>query len=119
MPEQFRIATLGEPRAPWRDSYAEAMADAKALELASYDRSRREWFLAVPVEMQRRGAKEHPEPRRRDRHRAGWTDDDIAELRALACSGENAPMIARRMGRTAEAISKKARELGVALIRSR
>lgn len=31
------------------------MADALALELASWDDSQREWYLAVPVELQSKG----------------------------------------------------------------
>jgi hypothetical protein len=56
VPEQFRIAVFGRPRAPWRNSFEAAKADAIALELASWDASRREWFLAVPVEVQSRNA---------------------------------------------------------------
>lgn len=51
---RFRITVFGEPRAPWRDSWAEAMEDAIRLELASWDASKREHFLAVPVGMERR-----------------------------------------------------------------
>jgi hypothetical protein len=56
MTERFRITVFGRPRSPWRDSDEEAMADAVALELASWDASRREWFLAVPVSLQSRRA---------------------------------------------------------------
>jgi len=56
MAERFRISVFGRPRSPWRDSQAEAMADAIALELASWDESRREWFLAVPVRLDVRRA---------------------------------------------------------------
>lgn len=52
--EQVRIAVFGRPRAPWRNSVEEAKADAIALELASWDASKREWFIAVPVEFQSR-----------------------------------------------------------------
>jgi hypothetical protein len=38
----------------------EAMADAIQMELASWDASRREWFLAVPVALQ--GAKSRAAP---------------------------------------------------------
>ncbi len=51
MTPRYRIATFGRPRSPWRDSIEEAMADAIKLDLASWDASRREWFIAVPVEM--------------------------------------------------------------------
>ena len=52
MGEKVRVVVFGRPRAPWRSSHEEAMADAIALELASWDASRREWFLAVPVGIQ-------------------------------------------------------------------
>lgn len=52
MAKRYRITTFRQPRAPWRDTAEEAMSDAVKLELASWDASRREWFLAVPVEMQ-------------------------------------------------------------------
>lgn len=53
MPDRYRITTFGRPRAPWRDSVDEAMQDAIALELASWDESKREWYLAVPVGLER------------------------------------------------------------------
>lgn len=57
MTVQYRIAVFGQPRSPWRFSTDEAMADAVALELASWDESEHEWFLAVPVELVMRKAK--------------------------------------------------------------
>lgn len=47
----YRIEVVGEARSPWRSTPSEAMADAVALDLASWDGSRREHFLAVPVHM--------------------------------------------------------------------
>lgn len=55
----YRIETFGEPRSTWRTSPAEAMADAIALDLASWDEVRQQHFLAVPVDMRVR----RPEPR--------------------------------------------------------
>lgn len=52
MGDRFRITTFGQPRTPWRGSMESAMADAIQMELASWDASRREWFLAVPVGLQ-------------------------------------------------------------------
>jgi len=49
MADRFRIEVFGRARSPWRKSAEDAMCDAVALELASWDASRREWFLAVPV----------------------------------------------------------------------
>lgn len=114
MPEQFRIATLGKPRAPWRDSQEAAMNDAIRLNLASWDQSKRQHFLAVPVEMQRRGRKDHPAPADRgDRHGLPWTDDDIARLRALIAGGEDPGVVALRLGRSRDSVTAKARQLGV------
>jgi len=48
---RYQIAVFGQPRSPWRSSIDEAMADAIALDLASWDESEREWFLAVPVDL--------------------------------------------------------------------
>ncbi|TKW74920.1 MAG: hypothetical protein DI610_05365 [Staphylococcus hominis] len=48
---RYRIEVFGQPRAPWRDSAAEAMDDAIRLELANWDESRQEHYLAVPVDM--------------------------------------------------------------------
>lgn len=48
---RYRIAVFGQPRSPWRPSIDEAMADAIELDLASWDESEREWFLAVPVDL--------------------------------------------------------------------
>ena len=47
----YRIEVFGEGRAPWRRSVADAMADAIRLELASWDASLRQHYLAVPVDM--------------------------------------------------------------------
>lgn len=91
------------------------MSDAKALGLASYDRSSREWFLAVPVAMEQRGNAAPPANISRDRRGAPWAPDEIAQLRALAGRGECALIIGRRMGRTPAAVSQKARRAGVAL----
>jgi hypothetical protein len=53
-PEQYRVAVFGRPRAPWRATTQEAKLDAIKLGLASWDDSRREHFLAVPVDIERR-----------------------------------------------------------------
>lgn len=119
MAEQFRIAVFGRPRAPWRSSKAEALNDARALELASYDRSKREWFLAVPVEMQRRGEKEYPDIVRRNHRGQPWTHEQVAQLRAIATAGEDAGMIAVRLGRTVAAVRAKAREEDIRILTGR
>lgn len=48
---KYRIEVFGVGRAPWRSSPVEAMQDAIVLDLASWDESVRQWFLAVPVDM--------------------------------------------------------------------
>ena len=48
---RYRIEVMGEPRAPWRSTPAEAMVDAIALDLANWDETTREHYLAVPVDM--------------------------------------------------------------------
>lgn len=47
----YRIEVFGEPRAPWRGTVAEAMADAIRLELASWDDELQQHYLAVPVDL--------------------------------------------------------------------
>ena len=49
IPTRYRVTVFDDPRGPWRDSFDEAKDDAIAGGLASYDQSRREYFLAVPV----------------------------------------------------------------------
>lgn len=51
---EYRIVTFGTPRSPWRKTKDAAMGDAIRLHLASWDESRREHYLAVPVSMQSR-----------------------------------------------------------------
>lgn len=51
MAARYRIAVFREPRSSWRATADEAMADAIALGLASWDESEQEWYLAVPVEL--------------------------------------------------------------------
>lgn len=108
MAGQFRIVVFGEGRAPWRTSREDAMSDAKALGLAAYDRSLREWFLAVPVAMERRGHANEVK-QQRDRRGAPWTHAELIEMRTLAARGECLHLVGRRMGRTARAIRSKAR----------
>ena len=45
------VTVFGEQRGPWRDSVGEAVDDAIALELASWDPSVQQHFLAVPVDI--------------------------------------------------------------------
>lgn len=115
MPELFRVITLGEPRAPWRVSRDEAMQDAIALGLASWDPTKREWFLPVPADIERSGRRDDPAPARSDYRGESWTPEHVEQLRALAARGEETAMIALRLHRTPSAIRAKARELGVRL----
>ena len=51
---EYRVTVFREPRAPWRDSFAEAKWDAIQQELASWDDTAKEHFIAVPVAIERR-----------------------------------------------------------------
>lgn len=115
MPELFRVIVFDEPRAPWRASRAEAMQDAIALELASWDGSKREWFVPVPADIQRSSRRNEQTPAHSDHRGEAWTPEHIAQLRALAAKGEASAMIAARLHRTPRAIRAKARELGIAI----
>jgi hypothetical protein len=42
-----------DPRGEWRDNYQHALDDAIGAGLASYDESRREHYLAVPVSIEK------------------------------------------------------------------
>lgn len=50
----YRLTVLHRPRGPWRATYARAMADAVAKDLASWDATKREHYLAVPVAIERK-----------------------------------------------------------------
>jgi hypothetical protein len=52
MRSRYRVTVFDEPRGEWRDTFEQAKDDAIAAGLASYDQSRREYFLAVPVAIQ-------------------------------------------------------------------
>jgi hypothetical protein len=52
MTHRYRVTVFDEARGEWRDTFDEAKDDAIAAGLASYDQSRREYFLAVPVAIQ-------------------------------------------------------------------
>lgn len=55
-PMRYRLTLFGRPRGPWRDSVAEVKAEAIAQGLASWDASRREHYLAVPIGIEARDA---------------------------------------------------------------
>lgn len=63
-PTWYRVAarrgSLVVPRGPWRASRDRAMQDAIQKELASYDRQRREHYLAVPVIIESRTSFDQP-----------------------------------------------------------
>ncbi|WP_341207260.1 hypothetical protein [uncultured Sphingomonas sp.] len=48
------MTVFGQPRGEWRPLPQLAFDDAIALGLASYDDERREHYLAVPVEIEKR-----------------------------------------------------------------
>ena len=47
----WQLLSFGRPAAPARDTEAEVIADARRLKLASYDRVKREWYVAIPAEI--------------------------------------------------------------------
>ncbi len=122
MAQQFQIAVLGRARGPWRNSSADAMADAVRLELASWDGEAREWFLAVPVEMRARGKPEPsprppPYPYRQPRPREVWSADDIALLRKHVRDRATLGYTAGDLGRSRSAVLRKAKQLGLPIAR--
>lgn len=50
---RYRVTVFDEPRGPWRDTFDHAKDDAIAAGLASYDESEGEYYLAVPVSIER------------------------------------------------------------------
>lgn len=113
MAEQFRITVFDSPRGPWRSSTAEAKRDAIALDLASWDSERREWFLAVPVGLERRGRPDPAPTRPRPKPYSPWSADEIEQLTWLVSKGEEPFMIASRIGRSIAACAAKAAKLGL------
>lgn len=51
---EYRIVVFGKARSPWRQSWDAALEDAIQAGLASWDESKQEHYLAVPVRMQSR-----------------------------------------------------------------
>ncbi|MEH3107168.1 MAG: hypothetical protein PGN09_07760 [Sphingomonas fennica] len=49
---RYRVTVFGQPRAPWRDEAQHAKQDAIDLGLASWDADKREWFIAVPTDIE-------------------------------------------------------------------
>lgn len=60
MLDWFRLTVFDKPRGPWLESREMVMAWALKHELASWDASRREHYLAVPVSIERRQATTMP-----------------------------------------------------------
>lgn len=50
---RYRVTVFDEPRGEWRETFQHAKDDAILAGLASYDESRREYYLAVPVAIER------------------------------------------------------------------
>ena len=109
-----RVVTFGKPREEWRSTRAEAMHDAVRLGLASWDQSRREYYLAVPVSIEHEVVPLPPlpllstpsSPRR-------WTADDDAQLRAMLRRNAFMSEIVRALGRTQSAIRSRITKLGI------
>jgi len=110
---EFRVTVFGEPRAPWRSSRDQALRDAINLDLASWDGSRREWFLAVPVSIERRGSPDPHPVRVKPVPNSRWSPDEIARLGRLLEAGEHPHIIALRLGRSRAACASKAAQLGL------
>lgn len=119
MVDQFRVIAFGKPRAPWRLSREAAIDDAVALGLASWDQSKREWFVPVPADIERRRLPDAPVTPRTDRSHQPWSTDDIDRLRILTTKGEDIGIIALRLGRTRHAVRAKARDLSMTAVASR
>lgn len=49
---RYRVCVFDDPKGEWRDTFQHAKDDAIRLGLASYDESRREYYLAVPVRIE-------------------------------------------------------------------
>ena len=50
------------------------------------------------------------------RPRRLWTPDEVEQLGALAASGDNAYLIARKLDRSEPMVQERARKLGIAII---
>ena len=50
---RYRVKVFDEPRGEWRDSFDHALDDAILAGLASYDEDRREYYIAVPVAIEK------------------------------------------------------------------
>ncbi|MGW8135399.1 hypothetical protein ACWGNZ_07145 [Sphingomonas zeae] len=50
---RYRVTVFNNPRSEWRDTYEQAKDDAIAAGLASYDESLGEYFIAVPVSIEK------------------------------------------------------------------
>lgn len=120
MAEQFRVIMFDQPKAPWRNTHAEAMDDAKALKLASWDASAREWFLSAPVDIEKQGAPDPMRgyPSRPARHREAWNAEDLGTLRRLARRGDTVDAIAKQLGRSRETVAARARQMGIVLTKA-
>lgn len=50
---RYRVTVFNDPRGEWRDTYEQAKDDAIAAGLVSYDESLGEYFIAVPVSIEK------------------------------------------------------------------
>jgi len=110
---RYRVTVFGRPRddAPWRATKDHAFDDAIALGLASTDNASREHYLAVPVAIESELLPRMSLSTRKDSR--PWTTDDIATLRELAPTMDWPKDIGKRLARTGEAVTAKARRLGI------
>lgn len=113
MPLRYRVKLLGEPQSEWRDSEAEAVRDARQIGLASWDGERREWFVPIPAEIERRAFT--PPARKRTCPAPGspWSTQELAQLKAAIAAQSNIATLALRIGRSRDACAAQARRLGL------
>lgn len=113
MPLRYRVKLMGEPQSEWRDSEAEAVRDGEGLGLASWDGERREWFVAIPAEIERQAFNPPAKSRPRPAPGSPWTAQEVAQLEAAIAAQSDIATVALRIGRSRDACAAQARRLGI------
>lgn len=113
MPLRYRVKLMGEPQSEWRDSEAEAVRDARRIGLASWDGDRREWFVAIPAEIERKAFSRPATTRQRPVPGSPWTPQEVAQLEAAIADRSDIATLALRIGRSRDACAAQARRLGL------
>ncbi len=115
---RYRLTSFGEGRAEWRSSHDDAMRDAVQLGLASWDREKREHYLAVPVAIEREAVPIGPIPPLSVRGKARtWSTEDEGMLGELARRGTPIEEMGRQLGRTRQSVQARLRLLGLVQLR--